>query len=141
MKYYLLVALLAMMSAPQAQEATPDKDTLRQAFDGAMTCSALAAITADKVAANERWLWENRSFAFGKLAAQFWQQATDEPPTGEKMNEALNRYAGTLIELPPEKVEPYETSCNGKHADIDKLCEVNSCVHDGPPAVEPVAQP
>ena len=144
MKYYLFVALLTMMSAPQAQQATPDKDTLRQAFDGAMTCSALAAITADKVAANERWLWENRSFAFGKLAAQIWQQATDEPPTGEKMNEALNRYASTLIELPPEKVGAYETSCKGKHPNMDKLCEVHSCIHDGPPAVEspaPAAQP
>jgi len=118
MKYLLLVALCGAMAAPLAQEPPADKDTLRQAFDGAMT-------------------WENRSYAFGKLAAQFWQQATDTPPTGEKMNEALNRYAGSLLGMEAEKVAEYDTACRERHADIDKLCEANTCIHAGPPATAP----
>ena len=137
MKYLLLVALCGAMAAPLAQEPPADKDTLRQAFDGAMTCSALAAIEADKAAADSRWQWENGSYAFGKLAAQFWQQATDTPPTGEKMNEALNRYAGSLLGMEAEKVAEYDTACRERHADIDKLCEANTCIHAGPPATAP----
>lgn len=147
MKRYLIVALLFVMSGVCAQQVSPDADAenanaaeaspsaemLRQAFDGAMTCSAVAAITADKAGPDVRWKWENRSFAFGMLAARFWHEASGEPITAEAMDKVLNQYAGTMLEMVPHAYIEFETSCAGKLADIDQLCEVNTCVHDGPP--------
>lgn len=119
--------------APESAADGPDKAMLEKAFDGAMTCSALAAMRAHEVDEGERWRWENRSFAFGMLAARFWGTATDQAMSMESLDKALNKYAGQLTDMNPEEVEPFRTSCAGKFADIDELCNANPCPHNGPP--------
>lgn len=145
----VVMAACACVAASASAEEAPaapvapaaDKKSLQQAFDGAMTCSALAAIQAETLPLDERWVWDNRSFAFGMLAVRFWNDASDEKMTGKKLDEALNFYAGRLSEMPQELKTGFTESCQQKHADIDKLCEINKCIHDGPPGTAPAAPP
>lgn len=131
------VALLAAALPLAAEQTAADPDALKRAFDGAMTCSAVAAVGADTVPQAERWRWDNRSFAFGMLAARFWNDATGEPMTGEQLNDALNRYAEALLEMPADQRAGFEIGCEAKYPDVDKLCESNPCIHAGPPPPPP----
>ncbi len=143
MKRLLLAALVIAHGPLYAEQpaAVPPTDAnkalLQQAFDGAMTCSAITAINADNAGPEQRWRWENRSFAFGMLAARFWNDATGQPMTAEVLDAALNDYAGKIVAMTPDALAPYDTSCAGKYADMDKLCESNPCLHSGPPPADP----
>ncbi len=130
---FACAALLLAVTPLHAQDAA-QPDLLQQAFDGAMTCSAVAALGAEEVADAERWRWDNRSFAFGMLAARFWNDATGEPMSAEQLDQTLNRYAQALIGMEPDQRAMFENGCAGKYADVDKLCEENPCLHSGPPA-------
>jgi len=142
MKRFLTAVLCVAPLLLHAQDAppasAPDKAVLAQAYDGAMTCSALAALETDSVPADERWLWENRTLAFGILAAHFWNDAHPEPITDKAMDESLNQYTGGLSGMPPDQVAPFMTACAGKFDYVDKFCEANRCVHEisvqSPPA-------
>ncbi len=50
---------------------------------------------------------------------------------------AMNDYAGKIVAMTPDALAPYDTSCAGKYADMDKLCESNPCLHSGPPPADP----
>lgn len=130
----LLTAVFCGPLAAQAPQDPRDPAVLQQAFDGAMTCAAVTAVKADEVAQAERWLWENRSFAFGMLAAQFFSQARSEAMTGEQLDDALNKYANALLEMAPADRAGFETSCGSKYPGMDDLCKQNRCIHEGPPA-------
>ena len=137
MKAFIGIFLFLIVSGAIAQEQAPqiaDRATLEQAFDGAMTCSALTAIRASRSPASEAWLWENRSFAFGMLGARFWYSATENALPAAELDKMLNKYADRIDQMPPEQIEPFELGCEAKYADIDKLCEENSCPNTGPPA-------
>lgn len=153
MKTILFALLMAALSVVSTTAQSEDKaaadpssanagagdlnnpDMLKQAFDGAMTCAAVTAIIATETPNGERWRWDNRSFAFGMLAARFWQNATQEQMTMKLLDQALNQYAGRIADMEAPQREGYETSCSAKYADVDKLCEINECLHKGPPEV------
>jgi hypothetical protein len=112
-----------------AQEATPDQRTqLKQAFDGAMTCSALTAMEADQALGDMQQTWANRSFAFGMLAVRFYTDLTGEPLRNEDMNDALNQYADALLAMSEAQITPFREGCAAKYASVDRLCEENDCV-------------
>ena len=134
--------------AANGQSETPSKEALQQAFDGAMTCSALSALIAQTVKADEVWRWKNRSFAFGMLAANFYVNATQDKLSNEDMDNMLTQYANSLQGMTPQNREPFDTGCARKYAQIDKLCEVNECPNSAPgapayeaPAGAPPAKP
>ena len=136
MKSFVLLALLVVVGYATAQETAPteaDPNMLKQALDGAMTCSALTAIKASQLPVSEAWQWENRSFAFGMLAARFWYSLFDNPMTSEQLDEMLNKYADRIDELSPDTIAPFEIGCRAKYEDIDALCEQNTCPNAGPP--------
>lgn len=130
----------ASSSAPPAgehgQSQPPSKEALQQAFDGAMTCSALSALIAKTAKPDEAWRWKNRSFAFGMLAANFYVNATQNKLSNEDMDNALTSYANSLQGMAPAEREPFDTGCARKYAQIDKLCEVNECPNAAPGAPE-----
>lgn len=131
----LTIALLIGGASSGTFAQQPDRgDLLRQAFDGAMTCSAVAAIKADEVAPDERWRWENRSFAFGMLATQFWTEARGQAMPAEELTKALNTYASALLEMVPLSRAGFEANCESRYADMDTVCESNPCPHKPPPA-------
>jgi len=136
----------ATSAAPSAGEANgqstpPSKEALQQAFDGAMTCSALSAIISQTAKADEAWRWKNRSFAFGMLAANFYVNATQEKLSNDDMDNMLTQYANSLQGMSPTDREPFDTGCARKYAQIDKLCEVNQCPNSAPgtPEFQPPA--
>ncbi|MGR8920846.1 MAG: hypothetical protein ACU85V_14620 [Gammaproteobacteria bacterium] len=135
------MTLFLVLSAPLAAAEAPDaRQQLRQAFDGAMTCAAITAIEAEKLPPETRWEWDNRSFAFGMLAARFWNDATDNPMSAQDLDNALNKYAGHIVTMTEADLLPFRDSCAQKYADMDKLCKENGCLHAGPPAA-PAAAP
>ncbi len=134
--------------AAMGQSETPSKEALQQAFDGAMTCSALSALISQTAKADEVWRWKNRSFAFGMLAANFYVNATQDKLSNEDMDNMLTQYANSLQGMKPTDREPFDTGCARKYAQIDKLCEVNQCPNSAPgtpayqaPAGAPPAKP
>lgn len=134
--------------AANGQSETPSKEALRQAFDGAMTCSALSALISQTVKADEVWRWKNRSFAFGMLAANFYVNATQDKLSNEDMDNMLTQYANSLQGMTAQDREPFDTGCARKYAQVDKLCEVNDCPNSAPgtpayeaPAGAPPAKP
>ena len=147
----LLLVFLASDAAAGDAPATPPppatasgepRDLLKQAFDGAMTCSALTALKADQAFGDEQQQWANRSFAFGMLAVRFYTDLTAEPLSNDALNEALNQYADALILMSPEERAPFETGCANKYADMDRLGEENACVFPvAPPADDAPAAP
>lgn len=134
--------------AANGQSETPSKEALQQAFDGAMTCSALSALISQTTKADEVWRWKNRSFAFGMLAANFYVNATEDKLSNEDMDNMLTQYANSLQGMTLEDREPFDTGCARKYAQIDKLCDVNDCPNSAPstpayaaPAGAPPAKP
>ena len=130
------------------QSETPSKEALQQAFDGAMTCSALSALISQTAKADEVWRWKNRSFAFGMLAANFYVNATQDKLSNEDMDNMLTQYANSLQGMASKDREPFDIGCAKKYAQIDKLCEVNQCPNSAPgtpayqaPAGAPPAKP
>jgi hypothetical protein len=119
----------AVPGAPiaDAPAVEPNRAAFEEAFDGAMTCSALTALRAQSAPAGEAAQWNNRSFAFGMLAARFYTEARQQPITHEQMNNILTEYANTLASMPVDQREPFELGCARKYADADKLCELNQC--------------
>ena len=107
----VLIALLPLCTiaedrAPPAEPAaapiTPEQETmLKQAFDGAMTCSALTAIKGEQVMGEAQQQWVNRSFAFGMLAVRFYTDLKSEPLSNDELNTALNQYADALTAMTP----------------------------------------
>lgn len=110
----------------------PTKASLEQAFDGAMTCSALAAVKALQAGKDEAWRWQNRAFVFGMLAARFYGNATKDPISNEDMDNMLTEYANSLSTMPAAQREPFETGCARKYPQMDQLCEINKCPHAAP---------
>ena len=153
----LLLVLLALSGGPAfAAEGAPavpaqapaageesvqsgQRNLLKQAFDGAMTCSALTALKADAAAGEAQQLWANRSFAFGMLAVRFYTDLTHEPLSNDELNDALNQYADAMTLMVEEELAPFEAGCGAKYADMDRLCAENGCVYPG--AGETPAQP
>jgi hypothetical protein len=134
--------------AANGQSVPPSKEALQQAFDGAMTCSALSAIISQSAKPDDAWRWKNRSFAFGMLAANFYVNATQVKLSNEELDNALTSYANSLQAMSPKDREPFDTGCARKYAQIDKLCEVNHCPNAAPgspefvpPAGAPAATP
>lgn len=126
--------------APAAGAATKyDKAQLLQAFDGAMTCSAVTALAAEKTPPAEAWLWGNRSFAFGMLAVRFYTEANKKQITSEELNNILTEYANRLNTMPAADFKPFDEGCARKYPDIDKLCEQNKCPRQPPGADESAA--
>ena len=121
-------------------EVAPTQVALQEAFDGAMTCSALAALKAQDAGPDQRWQWGNRSFAFGMVAARFHSDLTKRPASNEELDDLLSTYANSLAGMPAAKREPFETGCARKYALMDQLCEVNPCPHK-PPSAPPAATP
>lgn len=119
-------------SADSTQVPTPTREALQQAVDGTMTCSALSAIISRSVAADQAWLWKNRSFAFGMLAANFYANATTEKLSHEELDNMLTQYANSLQGMTPKEREPFDTGCARRYAQIDKLCEQNHCPNAAP---------
>lgn len=132
----LIIGLFVLGSV--SADTPPEKklEMLKQAFDGAMTCSALSAVNSQRVADAEEWKWRNRSFAFGMLAARFLGDATNKPVTAESLDEALNQYIQALEEMKPDQVAHFETICQAKYAEVDKLCEENGCPNADPAKAE-----
>ena len=126
-------------TAGPAVNATPV--ALQQAFDGAMTCSALSALKAQETGKDESWLWGNRAFAFGMLAAQFYSNQTSKPVANEQMDEFLTTYANALAAMPAAQREPFETGCRRKYAAMDHMCESNPCPHKPPANAGAAANP
>ncbi len=122
--------------AANGQSVPPSKEALQQAFDGAMTCSALSALISKTAKADEAWRWKNRSFAFGMLAANFYVNATQKKLSNTDMDNMLTQYANSLQSMAPKDREPFDTGCARKYAQIDKLCEVNHCPNGAPGAPE-----
>lgn len=143
----LLLAALLAASPTLLAEASADGDEanartqLKQAFDGAMTCSALTALEADQAIGDMQQTWANRSFAFGMLAIRFYADLTGEPLRNEDMNEALNQYVDALVAMSDAQIAPFREGCAAKYAGVDALCEQNDCVFPrragGPPAGQP----
>ena len=138
----------AAPAGEHGQSQPPSKEALQQAFDGAMTCSALSALIAKTAKPDEVWRWKNRSFAFGMLAANFYVNATQNKLSNEDMDNALTSYANSLQGMSPTEREPFDTGCARKYAQIDKLCEVNQCPNAAPgtpefqpPAAAPADKP
>lgn len=104
-----------------------DRKALEEAFDGAMTCSALTAIKAHEAKEDEAWRWGNRSFAFGMLAVRFYTEATQQPLPREEIDKILTEYANALMAMKAEQRQPFEEGCGRKYADMDRLCEANKC--------------
>lgn len=130
MKSFPSIVLLLTTLPLAAQEKAPDQRAmLKQAFDGAMTCSALTAIKADQALGDAQRTWANRSFAFGMLAVRFYTDLTQKSLSNADMNDALNEYAHSIAAMTPEELEPFESGCAGKYPDMDKLCEENDCVY------------
>lgn len=120
---------MAPPTEPAAAPITPEQETLlKQAFDGAMTCSALTALKGDQVMGEAQQQWVNRSFAFGMLAVRFYTDLKSEPLSNDELNNALNQYADALTAMSEEELAPFETGCGNKYADMDRLCEENDCV-------------
>ncbi len=113
-----------------------DKAQYEQAFDGAMTCSALTAIAAQKAPPAEAWRWGNRSFAFGMLAVRFYTESHKEPLKNEDLDGILTQYANALNAMPEAERKQFDEGCGRKYADIDKLCEVNDCPRKPPGAAK-----
>lgn len=122
-------------SADANQVPAPTQEALQQAVDGTMTCSALSAIISRSVAADQAWLWKNRSFAFGMLAANFYVNATKEKLSNEELDNMLTQYANSLQGMTAKEREPFDTGCARRYAQIDKLCEQNHCPNTAPGAV------
>jgi hypothetical protein len=122
----------AATSATQ-QDPVPTRQALQQAVDGSMTCSALSAIIAGSVGADQAWLWKNRSFAFGMLAANFYFNATKEKLSDDELDNMLTQYANSLQGMAPKEREPFDTGCARRYTQMDKLCEQNHCPN-APPA-------
>ena len=127
-------------SATQGPDVAPTKQALQQAFDGAMTCSALAALNGRAAGKDQAWLWQNRSFAFGILAMQFYMQATGDKVKKSDMDDALTSYANTLQSMSPKERQPFDEGCARKYAQIDQLCKDNGCP-SAPPAGPEFAPP
>lgn len=127
----VIMALLPLFAAAEDAPAPADNERqaqLEQAFDGAMTCSALTAIKADKHEGHEHERWANRSFAFGMLAVRFYTDLTERALSNDELNNALNQYADALITMTEEEIAPFETGCGNKYPDMDQLCVENDCV-------------
>ena len=133
-------------AAGDAPSVPPEREAFEQAFDGAMTCSALTAVKAHQATEAkeaEAWRWGYRSFAFGMLAVRFYTDATKQQLTNEDADNMLTEYANSLVSMTPEQREPFEVGCARKYAEIDKLCEINKCPHTpaADAAVTPGAKP
>lgn len=132
----------AKLALPPAGPAVaPTTAALQQAFDGAMTCSALSAIKARDVGAEDHWRWGNRAFAFGMLAARFYTDQIKKPVTNEEMDNFLTTYANALGAMPPAQREPFETGCARKYTMTDRMCETNPCPHKAPAPAPAKAAP
>ena len=130
----ILTTLTLLVATPLAAQEVPDaRAQLEQAFDGAMTCAAITAIQAEAEPPETRWQWDNRSFAFGKLAARFWNDATENPMSAKDLDNALNKYAGHIVTMAEADLLPFRDACASKYEDMDKLCQANGCLHAGPP--------
>jgi hypothetical protein len=124
-------------AATEGAEASPpatSPEALQQAFDGAMTCSALTAVKSSQAGPDEAWRWGNRSFAFGMLAVHFYTDATKTQLAQEEVNNILTEYANTLVAMSPEERQPFEEGCARKYPDMDRLCELNACPRSPPGA-------
>jgi len=140
MRIPAFAALLFVALPLVAAEPEPDARTmLKRAFDGAMTCSALTAMEADRALGDMQQTWANRSFAFGMLAVRFYTDLSGGGMSNEEMNEALNQYADALMSMNEEQVAPFRQGCEAKYANVDELCEQNDCVF--PRAAAPLPAP
>lgn len=110
----------------------PTKEALEQAFDGAMTCSALTAVIAQSAAPAETWRWQNRSLAFGLLARNFYFNANKEQLTSEEMDNKLTFYANALQTMPAKERETFDLGCSRKYTQMDKFCEELHCPNKPP---------
>ena len=127
----------ASQAAPAAdanQAVAPTKEALEQAFDGAMTCSALTAIIAQSAAPADAWRWQNRSLAFGLLARNFYSNANKAELSSADMDNKLTSYANSLQTMPAKEREPFDTGCARKYAQMDKFCEQLRCPNVAPGA-------
>jgi hypothetical protein len=116
----------------QPYEQVPNMLELARAFDGAMTCAALTYIKADDINDENAWRWANRSFAFGMLAAKFFTDAQHGAVSADDLNGMRAEYTAAFTAMTPAERAPFEESCAGKYADMDRLCEENTCVHTPP---------
>ncbi|MBX9607317.1 MAG: hypothetical protein K2Y51_13915 [Gammaproteobacteria bacterium] len=123
----------------EAPGVAPTKEALKQGFDGAMTCSAVCALAAQGAGKDTAWLWRNRSFAFGMLAAQFYSQASNGQVSREDLDSMLTEYANALQTMSPEARKPFDDGCARKYAAVDQLCKENGCPNAAPAAPEFVA--
>lgn len=123
----------------EAPGVAPTKDALKQGFDGAMTCSAVCALAAQGASRDTAWLWQNRSFAFGMLAAQFYSQATNGEVSREDLDSMLTEYANALQSMSPQARKPFDDGCARKYGAVDQLCKENGCPNSAPAAPEFVA--
>ncbi len=122
----------ATPTADANHAVAPTKEALEQAFDGAMTCSALTAIIAQTAAPAEAWRWQNRSLAFGVLARNFYANANHEELSSEDMDNKLTSYANSLQTMPPKERETFDTGCARKYTQMDKFCEQLRCPNVAP---------
>ncbi|MGE0484465.1 MAG: hypothetical protein AB7Q81_10025 [Gammaproteobacteria bacterium] len=120
----VLVSTMAVAEEPASEQ---QRLQLKQAFDGAMTCSALAAIKSEAALGDEQKTWGNRSFAFGMFAAQVYSNLTGKPLSGEELGQAVNQYADGLAVMVEEELEPFEKGCAAKYEFADELCRQNEC--------------
>ncbi len=144
MRIPVFAALLSAALPLLAQEAEPDARTmLKRAFDGAMTCSALTAMEADRALGDMQQTWANRSFAFGMLAVRFYTDLSGGGMSNDEMNDALNQYADALTAMSEAQIAPFREGCEAKYANVDELCEQNDCVFPraGGARAEPPAPP
>ena len=115
------------------------QNQLVQAFDGAMTCSAVAAVKAEEPHTEDKQLWANRAFAFGMMATRFFVDAKGEGLSHEQLNNYLNDYAHALLNLPAMEQAGFEEGCAQRYAEMDKFCEANPCAF-APPSEESGAE-
>lgn len=116
------------------QDVAPTREALQQAFDGAMTCSALTAIIAQSAGPDQTWRWHNRSFAFGLLAARYYGNATKQNLSPQDLDNKLTQYANSLQAMSPTERQPWDTGCPRRYAAMDKLCEAIHCPNAAPGA-------
>jgi hypothetical protein len=120
-------------AAVSAQQ--PNAQQYLEAFDGALTCSALSYLNTKGMSEDEAWMWANRSFAFGMLAVKFYIDATGDGIPAEKIREMRDQYVKVLEGLSTEKITPFVQVCAQKFAEVDALCREQACLHL-PPAAE-----
>jgi hypothetical protein len=128
MRFYLLFLPLCLLTVNPVR-AEADREQLKQAFDGAMTCAAIAQLWAEQKPRPEKQQWENRSYAFSMFALQYYTQATGKPVTMKELGGMLTEYFNAMLSWSMLDMEPYETGCREKYGLMDQMCAANGCLH------------